>query len=176
MVSWIPTLFNGLQFCYCYLFWCSNCPIFGLLESFRIGFSAFFWSCLHHSLSIFLLSCTKRYSGLILHFLCSCFEITISSMSSVSLSRRMVFRNQVLGSMCAHCCWGIAAPGPFPWIELGKFDYTLLNLFIMSHMSLKLFSKFCILCFWVLLFYFCPVSKFTCFLANFMQFSVKPIW
>lgn len=122
------------------------------------------------------LSCTKRYSGLILHFLCSCFEITVSSMSSVSLSRRMVFRNQVLGSMCTHCCWGVAAPGPFLWIELGKFDYTLLNLFIMPDVSLKLFSKFCILCFSVLLFYFCPVSKFTCFLANFMQFSVKPIW
>lgn len=42
-----------------------------------------------------------------------------------SLYQRAVFRNQVLGTGCAHCQWGVTASSPSQQTELGNFMYVV---------------------------------------------------
>lgn len=68
----------------------------------------------------------KDTSGLPLTFSAWALESAIFPLSSASFYWRLVFRNQDLGTQCAHCCKAVVSR-PSQWIDLGNrwmFTYT----------------------------------------------------
>lgn len=117
---------------YYYLFWRSDCSRFAQGKFLQFG------QCvLHHSLICFLILGTVC-SRVILCFLCS--ESDISPESSGSFNRRIVSRRHDLDTRCAHCYWGIAAPGLCNRLCYGIYVYRDIHAYMWKHLHLHLYS------------------------------------
>ena len=90
-----------------YLFWCSNCPRFSLQAD-----SCVILTCPHYSLTVSLVSGTKRCFKLILYFSCS--SPGIGYQLWFLLVENDIFLKLRSGLLMAYCYWVIIASRQLP--------------------------------------------------------------